>query len=83
MRSQGRQKRPPLTEYRQLVGRRVREVREAADLSQQRLADDVDMSTRYLGSLERGTANVTLDVLVRLADGLHVQPSELLPRREV
>lgn len=71
--------RAPESEYRLLVGQRVRAIREQALRSQQALADDVDMSVRYLGSLERGTANVSLDVLVRLADGLGVQPKDLLP----
>jgi transcriptional regulator with XRE-family HTH domain len=83
MRSSGRQKRAPLSEYRVLVGERVRDLRRTAELSQQRLADDVDMSTRYLGSVERGSVSVSLDVLVRLADGLGVQPSDLLPERPV
>jgi transcriptional regulator with XRE-family HTH domain len=39
------------------------------------------MSVRYLGSLERGNANVSLDVIVRLADGLGIEPADLLPRR--
>jgi XRE family aerobic/anaerobic benzoate catabolism transcriptional regulator len=82
MRSPGRQRRVPESEYRLLVGQRVRALREQAPRSQQALADDVDMSVRYLGSLERGTANVSLDVLVRLADGLGVQPRDFLPERD-
>lgn len=39
------------------------------------------MSPRHLGGIERGQSNVTLDVLVRLADGLGVAPGELLPPR--
>jgi transcriptional regulator with XRE-family HTH domain len=82
MRSPGRQRRAPESEYRLLVGQRVRAIREQAPRSQQALADDVDMSVRYLGSLERGTANVSVDVLVRLAAGLGVQPGDLLPNRD-
>jgi transcriptional regulator with XRE-family HTH domain len=37
------------------------------------------MSRRYLSGLERGEANPTLDQIVRLADGLGVEPGELMP----
>lgn len=59
----------------------MREYREGTGQSQIDFANSVEMSPRYLGSLERGDANVTLDVLVRIADGLGVQPSDLLPER--
>jgi transcriptional regulator with XRE-family HTH domain len=39
------------------------------------------MSPRHLGGIERGQNNVTIDVLVRLADGLGVEPATLLPPR--
>lgn len=81
VRSPGRQRRDPEHEYRASVGARLREVREATGKSQIGLADEVNMSPRHLGGIERGQSNVTLDVLVRLADGLGVQPSELLPPR--
>jgi DNA-binding XRE family transcriptional regulator len=79
--SPGRQQRAPDVQYRMLVGVRLRHLRDEAGLSQQDLADSVDMSTRHLGGVERGQSNLSLDLLVRLADGLGVQPVELLPPR--
>ena len=81
VRSPGRQRRAPEAFYRSAFGARVRALREECGLSQQSLADAVDMSARYLGSIERGQANVTLDVIVRLADGMDVEPGSLLPSR--
>lgn len=46
--------------------------------SQERFADDVGMDRTYIGGIERGRRNPTLDVIVRLADGLGVPPAELL-----
>jgi transcriptional regulator with XRE-family HTH domain len=80
VRSPGRQQREPETPYRVAVGLRVRELRKAADdISQIDLANQVNMSARYLGGIERGTANVSLDILVRLANALGVEPADLLP----
>lgn len=40
------------------------------------------MSRRYMSGIERGEANPTLDQLLRLAVGLNVEVSALLPERE-
>lgn len=79
MRSPGKQSRPPLTEYRQAFGQILRETREQVGVSQEALAHTIDMSRRYLSGIERGEANPTLDQIVRLAQGLGVEPSDLLP----
>jgi transcriptional regulator with XRE-family HTH domain len=82
MRSPGKQKRPHNDMYRLAVGERVRELRAATGISQEQLAHKVEMSRRYLSGIERGEANPTLDQLERLASGLGVQPSALLPDRK-
>lgn len=81
MRSPGRQRREPESAYRAAFGLQVRALRERKRVSQHDLADLVDMSPRHLGGIERGQANVTLDLIVRIADGLGVEPARLLPRR--
>lgn len=52
---------------RDLVGRNVRRVRVAKGISQERLAFDAGVDRSYLGGMERGEANPTVDVLDRLA----------------
>jgi ribosome-binding protein aMBF1 (putative translation factor) len=81
VRSSGKQSRPPLTEYRESFGRALREVRERVGVSQESLAHDIDMSRRYLSGIERGEANPTLDQIVRLSEGLGVEPGDLMPTR--
>lgn len=56
-------------------------IREQVGISQEALAHDIDMSRRYLSGIERGEANPSLDQIVRLADGLGVEPAALLPSR--
>jgi transcriptional regulator with XRE-family HTH domain len=66
---------------RLLVGQNILAARQAADLSQQQLGDLADLSPNYLGQAERGVANVTLDVLARLAACLGTRPADLLTEK--
>ena len=80
MQRQGRQPRPPNTEYRLRFGAVVRARREAADVSQEDLANQLGMGRRYIGAIERGEVAPTLDRVVLIAEGLGVQPADLMPR---
>jgi len=62
---------------RDLVGRNVRRIRVAQGISQERLAFDSGVDRSYLGGLERGEENPTVDVLDRLAVTLSVSLREL------
>lgn len=59
-------------------GRRVRELRNALGVSQEALADRAGLHRTYLGSLERGERNVSLENICRLAGVLGVTPAELM-----
>jgi transcriptional regulator with XRE-family HTH domain len=56
----------------------VQELRDRHGLSQEALAERCDMHRNYVGGIERGERNPTLDVLARLAQGLDVSVSALL-----
>lgn len=62
---------------RDLVGWNVRRVRVGKGVSQERLAFDAGVDRSYLGGMERGEANPTVDVLDRLAKTLGVPLAEL------
>lgn len=57
---------------RVLVGKNVRRIRVDQGLSQERLAYDAGVDRSYLGGIERGEENPTVDVLERLALQLDV-----------
>jgi transcriptional regulator with XRE-family HTH domain len=57
---------------RELVGWNVRRVRVAKGVSQERLAYDSGVDRSYLGGVERGEENPTVDVIERLAETLKV-----------
>jgi transcriptional regulator with XRE-family HTH domain len=52
---------------RKLVGLNVRRLRVTKGISQERLAFDSGVDRSYLGGMERGEENPTVDVLERLA----------------
>lgn len=66
-------------DHRHVFGDRVRELRlEKGWASQEAFAHHVDLDRTYVSGIERGRRNPTLDVIVKLADGLDVHPCELL-----
>lgn len=46
-------------------------------VSQIKLAEIVDMNFNYIGQIERGEANVTINTMVRIANALDVDVCEL------
>jgi len=63
---------------REAFGRRVRELRENAKLSQEALAAVCGLHRNYVGGIERGERNVGLLNIIVLARGLGIKPSDLL-----
>lgn len=66
---------------RAAFGRRVRVLRVAQGMSQERLAEAAGMHRTYLSGLERGLRNVGLDNIFALADALNVDPCNLFSAR--
>lgn len=60
------------------LGKRIREERLRLNLTQERLAEDINISTAYLGQVERGERHITLDKLIPLAKRLGVSVDFLL-----
>lgn len=56
----------------------LRRYRDAAGLSQQQLADRVGIGKSYISSLELGYRAPNLNLLVKLAQALDVNPGELV-----
>jgi transcriptional regulator with XRE-family HTH domain len=73
---------PLLHDYLRDLGRRIRELRTTTGWTQQQLAEATQLTRTYLVSVEGGTQNVTMDVLLRVANALNVAPERLLSHRE-
>jgi transcriptional regulator with XRE-family HTH domain len=50
-----------------IVGKNIRALREKMGLSQDDFADVCQLHRTYIGSVERGERNITLDTLARIA----------------
>jgi transcriptional regulator with XRE-family HTH domain len=62
---------------RQSFGERVRELRKAKGLSQERLALECELDRSYIGGVERGERNVSLINIYKIAKALGISPREL------
>ncbi len=65
-------------ELQRVVGRNLRAHRLALGLSQEAFADVLGIHRTYMGGMERGERNLTLQTLERIAERLDVQALELL-----
>ena len=58
-------------------GAKLAYIRKSQKLSQMKLAEIVDMNFNYIGQIELGEANVTINTIKNLADALEVEVSEV------
>lgn len=66
------------TRCERLVRLNVRRLRLQRGWSQEELAQRADVTRTYIGYLESQGRNVSVGILCKLADGLQVDPRELL-----
>jgi transcriptional regulator with XRE-family HTH domain len=62
------------------LGRAIRDVRKAHNVSQEALAHNAGIDRSHMGKIERGERNVTALNLLRVAKALSVQPSEIFAK---
>ncbi|PMC02379.1 XRE family transcriptional regulator [Microbacterium sp. UMB0228] len=60
------------------LGARVRDLRRSRGLTQERLAEQLGVTPRYLAGIERGERNLTLDSVDALAAQLEVDAASLI-----
>ena len=60
------------------IGQRIRKIRKAHGLSQEELAEKVDISTTHMSHIETGNTKLSLPVLVDIAATLEVRTDALL-----
>ncbi|KAF6619841.1 helix-turn-helix transcriptional regulator, partial [Paenibacillus sp. EKM208P] len=71
-----------MTELRKQMGTRIRAIRNAKGPTQQKLADIASLDYRYIGALERGERNISIDTLEKVLTALNVSISELMFSKE-
>lgn len=60
-------------------GRLVRKYRKEKNMSQEQLALLCNIDRSYLGRIERGEVNPTLEKIYELSNALHIKASDLMP----
>ncbi|MFF3924003.1 helix-turn-helix domain-containing protein [Paenibacillus lactis] len=66
-----------LNSIRKLFGQRIRTLREQYGWTQEQLAERADLHPNYIGQIERGLKNVSLDNIHKLAVSLRMDLSQL------
>jgi transcriptional regulator with XRE-family HTH domain len=66
----------------QALGRNLRAERTRRGLSQEAMAEHLHVHRTYIGGLERGERNVTLQTVERFSDSLGLHPLDLLWDRD-
>lgn len=58
-------------------GKKIQELRKQKGFTQEDLADLIEVDRSYMGFVERGERNPTLDKLIKIANALKITLSEL------
>jgi len=66
------------TKVRKKIGEVIREHRIAMDISQEKLAELADVHRNYIGKIERGEQNITINSLCRFANVFKCPLSKLM-----
>ena len=61
----------------EIIGKRIKYIRTEKGISQEELAEAADITTNYIGQIERGQRNPTLSILENIASALGITFSEL------
>ena len=72
-----------LADYLRELGRHVRNLRRQAGWTQEQLAKVTGLTRAYIVAVEGGKQNVSMDVVIRVANGLGVAPDQLLTTEEL
>jgi transcriptional regulator with XRE-family HTH domain len=65
------------------IGRRIRELRDAAGLTQEQLAQAAHLTRGSIANIETGRQAILTGSLIDIAEGLGVSPAALLPDGKV
>ena len=60
------------------IGKRIRKYRKLKNLSQEELAEKIDISTTHMSHIETGSTKLSLQVLVDLSKVLEVNTDDLI-----
>jgi len=62
---------------RKKFGKRIRKLRKSMGLTQEELAERANMEYKYLGAIERGEKNLTINNIEKIAKGFGIEAHQL------
>ncbi|MGI8385716.1 helix-turn-helix domain-containing protein [Robertmurraya sp. P23] len=66
-----------------LIGKRVRTIRKLKGLTQEQLAEKTGLQETYIGGIERGERNISLETLEKISIGLEITPGFLFQHNSI
>ena len=67
---------------RKELGKRIKEIRKIKGFTQEELGEKANLNYKFIGELERGKVNVSLDSLVRISNALEIHIGDLFRKKE-
>jgi transcriptional regulator with XRE-family HTH domain len=66
-----------IPKHRLIIGKAIRKHRHQANLTQEELAEKVELHPNYVGEIERGEKAVSVEALIRIAEAVKVPIAKL------
>lgn len=70
-------------DLKQMIGSRIKDIRTKRGLTQEQLAEKIEINPKYLSSIERGLENPTLNILINAAETLDVGFDDVVSQIEI
>ncbi|MDA1987122.1 helix-turn-helix transcriptional regulator [Bacillus anthracis] len=67
-----------MSDFLKLIGENIRLLRKKRGLTQEELAERINLQQAYIGGVERGERNISMLTLQKIAVGLEVSPDKVL-----
>jgi XRE family transcriptional regulator, regulator of sulfur utilization len=72
----GSSKRKLILSHRKIIGETIRHYRKLSKMTQEKLAEKVNLNPKYIGEVERGEKIISIEALLRIAKATKVSMSD-------
>jgi XRE family transcriptional regulator, regulator of sulfur utilization len=72
-----------MQKLRKDVGKRIRDLRKSADLTQEKLGEISGLSYKFIGEVERGQVNISLDSLEKIVKALRIKIRDIFSEEKI
>ena len=70
-------------DIKQMIGARIKDIRTKMGLTQEQLAEKIEINSKYLSSIERGLENPTLNTLIKLSESMDVNLDDIFNQIQI